>query len=353
MAIAKIELEELLKLADKLPILDVRSPAEFAHAHIPNAISFPIFSNEERKLIGTAYKQQSREIAIKIGLDIFGKNLLKHVEAAEKISSDFNSSKEMIVHCWRGGMRSAAMTWLLDLYGFKVNLLIGGYKSYRSWTLKQFEKDYQLFIVGGYTGGNKTGIIQELKKQKEAAIDLEDLAKHKGSAFGNLEGIPQPSQEQFENNLALELHQQNRMYPNKHIWLEGESQRIGNINIPASFYTSMKKAPYFFMDIPFEERLLHILEIYGKYKKENLIDATERIRKKLGGLEASHAIEAIQQDDLKSAFKILLLYYDRLYLRGVAKTNSHQNRVITMPSPGTNQHLNAEKLLEHVRNRFK
>lgn len=354
MAIAKIELDEFLKLRKHLPILDVRSPAEFKHAHIPNAFSFPIFTNDERKLIGTAYKQQSREIAIKIGLEIFGKDMVSHVEAAEKIISNANlTTREVILHCWRGGMRSAAMAWLLDLYGFKVHVLTGGYKSYRSWALHQFEKNYQLYIIGGFTGGNKTGIIQQLGQQKQAVIDLEELARHKGSAFGNLEGITQPSQEQFENNLAMEIVEQLQTYPNQRIWLEGESQRIGNINIPTPFYTSMKSAPYFFMDIPFEERLLHILETYGKYSSEVLIPAVERIRKKLGGLEATQAIQSLQENNYHSAFIILLKYYDRLYLKSVAKSDLNKDRIIPIVATNTNQINNSEILLNHVKNRFK
>lgn len=353
MAITKIEIEEFIELAKTLPVLDVRSPSEFAHAHIPGAFSFPIFSDEERKIIGTAYKQESREKAIKIGLEAFGKKMVKLVEEAENIiSSTKNTSREIGVHCWRGGMRSAAMAWLLDLYGFKVYLLTGGYKTYRNWALKQFEIERPFYIIGGYTGGNKTGIIQHLQKINEPAIDLEKLAAHKGSAFGNLEGTEQPSQEQFENLLAFELGQLQKTHPDKIVWLEGESQRIGNINIPLPFFENMRRQKYFFMNIPFEQRLQHIIEGYGKYHKDDLISAILRIKKKLGGLEMKNAINALLEDDIRGCFTILLTYYDKLYLKSTTKETEDASRVIPILTETVDEKINTEKLLENVRNRI-
>jgi tRNA 2-selenouridine synthase len=242
------------------------------------------------------------------------------------------------------------MAWLLDLYGFKVYLLIGGYKTYRNWALKQFESERPFYIVGGYTGGNKTGIIQYLQKIKEPAIDLEKLAAHKGSAFGNLEGIEQPSQEHFENLLAFELHHLQETHPGKAVWLEGESQRIGNINIPLPFFENMRRQKYFFMDIPFEARLDHIMEGYGKHHKDDLISAILRIKKKLGGLEMKNAVNALLEDDVRGCFTILLHYYDKLYLKSTTKENEDAARIIHVIAESTNEKINTEKLLEHVRN---
>lgn len=154
MPIHSISVEKLLEISGEYPVLDVRSPLEYAHAHIPGAYSLPLFSDEERKIIGTSYKQESREKAIKYGLDYFGVKMRAMVEAAEEISKGFKpgtttnnktqTSNSLIVHCWRGGMRSSAVAWLLSFYGFEVFLLEGGYKSYRNWVLGQFEKEYQL-----------------------------------------------------------------------------------------------------------------------------------------------------------------------------------------------------------------
>ncbi|MEO6289790.1 MAG: tRNA 2-selenouridine(34) synthase MnmH, partial [Ginsengibacter sp.] len=209
MAIEQIDIENFIKLSEKSPAFDVRSPGEFLHAHIPGAFSLPLFSDGQRKVIGTAYKQQSRQIAVKKGLDYFSERMKNMISEAEEIikqsNKNFSNENRLLVHCWRGGMRSRSVAWLLDLYGFKVFTLNGGYKAFRNWALQQFEKEYSLKILGGYTGSGKTGVLQEMKENGVAVIDLEGLANHKGSAFGSLGEAPQPGQEMFENILAIEL----------------------------------------------------------------------------------------------------------------------------------------------------
>src|ERR1043166_2239185 len=282
MSIQSISVEEALKLMRSIPVLDVRSPGEFKHAHIPGAHFVPIFSDEEREIIGTTYKQQGREKAVKLGLASFGGRMIELTELAEKINAG-NESKELIVHCWRGGMRSAAVAWLLDFYGFRIKVISGGYKSFRNYALASFAKQRELITLGGYTGSNKTAILWELHKQGEKIIDLEKLASHKGSAFGHL-GMPeQPSQEQFENNLAIELHEgEKKTGP---VWVESESQRIGNVNIPSAFYQLMRGQPLVFLNIPFKQRLTCIVEGYGNFDRESLLKAIERIKKRLGGFD--------------------------------------------------------------------
>lgn len=343
MPITKISCDELLEVCDKLPVLDVRSPGEYQKAHIPHAFSFPIFSNEERHIIGTTYKQESREKAIKIGLEFFGKKMVAMVEEAERICKD--RKKEVVVHCWRGGMRSAAVAWLLDLYGFKVLLLMGGYKAYRRWALLQFEKNYNLKIVGGCTGANKTGVLQEFESKGELVIDLEKLAAHKGSAFGNLDLLPQPGQEHFENLLALELHRKSKEH--KVIWLESESQRIGLINVPLSFHKAMNAAPLLYLDVPFEQRLNLLVKQYGIYNKEKLINAIVRITKKLGGLETKTAVNALLEDDLHSCFSVLLKYYDKLYFRSLEAGKKENRTIVTVPAESTDAKLNSNIILSH------
>lgn len=345
MPITRFHIQDLLHTRGQIPVLDVRSPAEYEHAHIPGAVSFPLFTNEERKIIGTAYKQESREKAVKIGLESFGQNLLPLVEAAEKI---LPPKSEVIIHCWRGGMRSAAVAWLLDLYGYKVYQLAGGYKTWRKWALEQFEKQYPLSIVGGYTGSNKTGLLHELRKQGEFIIDLEALAGHMGSAFGNLERAAQPTQEQFENLLATELFRFSSQNLHKTIWMEYESQRIGQVNIPHTFYLYFSAQPYYFLNIPFEERLKHIVQGYGKASKESLINAIVRITKKLGGLEAKAAINCLMDDDVSGCFSILLRYYDRLYHKNEEKRKGESRKVMTIHCETTGAGPNLQKILNHA-----
>ncbi len=291
-------------------ILDVRSPKEFNHAHIPQAHSFPLFTDDERKIVGTVYKQKSREDAIKIGLDFFGAKMKPMVQQAEALLQA-NSSKNIFVHCWRGGMRSNAVAWLLDLYGFKVYLLKGGYKAYRNWVLQQFEKEYTLKIIGGKTGSGKTLVINEMQKLHCAAIDLEGLAHHKGSSFGALGELKQPTQEQFENNLATVLLKNN--FTKTTIFVEDESQRIGNVNVPNALWAQMRKAEVLYVDINFEERLKWIVEQYGKFEIDKLKEATIRIQKRLGGLILKQTLEHLNNNNLEAAFRLLLAYYDREY----------------------------------------
>lgn len=320
MTIEKITIQQFLDLANQYPVLDVRSPGEYEHAHIPEAYSLPLFDDEERKVVGTAYKQESKQKAIKKGLEYFGVKMVKMVEEAERIIDAYNAQnaadrpkqKTVIVHCWRGGMRSAGVAWLLDLYGFKVHTLIGGYKSFRRWCNVQFNKEYLFKIIGGYTGSGKTEILKALAFSGGTAIDLEALAHHKGSAFGHLGQKPQPTQEMFENRLAIALSAATSAGC---IWLEDESQRIGTVNIPPLLYTYIKTRPVYFLEIPFKERLKYIADKYGIFEKEKLAESIIRIEKRLGGLETKMALQYLEGGDILNCFRILLKYYDKYYLK--------------------------------------
>jgi len=336
-----IDINTFLEMASEYPVIDVRSPSEYAHAHFPEAISMPLFDDEERKVVGTTYKQQSREQAIKIGLDYFGVKMKTMVEKTEALLEQ-RATRTVIVHCWRGGMRSGAVAWLLALYGFKVFTLEGGYKSFRRCVLEALARPHRLKVLGGFTGSGKTAVLQEFSKQGVPVIDLEQLAMHRGSAFGGLGMPPQCSAEQFENKLALELLDIAKNYPGQAIWVESESQRIGNINMQHTFFRQMLQAPYVFLDIPFEERLKYIVQEYGSFDKTDLANTIKRIQKRLGGLETKTALQHLEQNDVASCFRILLYYYDKFY----RKSNlGFRNDKMNIAMPNTDAVQNAAAIL--------
>ncbi|ULQ51836.1 tRNA 2-selenouridine(34) synthase MnmH [Flavihumibacter fluvii] len=358
MAVKQVDISRFLSLSAGHPVLDVRSPAEFKHAHIPGAYSLPLFTDAERKVVGTTYKQESREKAIKSGLDYFGPKMRGMVEEVEQLLGSLKKASPdapniVLVHCWRGGMRSAGVAWLLDLYGFTVYTLVGGYKAFRKFAISQFEVPYTLKVVGGYTGSGKTAILNKLSRLGKTVIDLEMLANHKGSAFGHL-GLPdQPSQEMFENKLAMALFQLSSnndatAAEEKPIWLEDESMRIGTVMIPNAFYRQMRQSPCYFLDIPFGERLQYIVKDYGKADRDKLINAILRIQKRLGGLETKTAINCIIEKDIAGAFAILLKYYDKWYLKGLHSREPGGPPVVTIPSVAVDDGLNASLLLNQL-----
>ena len=351
-------IEEFVALSRVYPVFDVRSPGEYRHAHIPGAYSLPLFSDDERKVVGTLYKQLGREDAIKTGLDYFGGRMRKMVEEVEGILKSISTqnkytastenkehSKTVLVHCWRGGMRSAGVAWLLDLYGFKVYVLTGGYKAYRTWVLEQFAKPYPIKIVGGFTGSGKTDILKLMAKEQHAIIDLEGIAHHKGSAFGALGETDAPGQEQFENVLAVELHKVSAaLLPEQSIWIEDESRRIGLVNQPDRLWETMRNAPLYFLDIPFEERLDYITAEYGVFKREELVNSVLRIQKRLGGMNTKNAIGYLIEGNTKECFRILLAYYDKFYKKDLDERKAKNVPINIIDCDGVDASSNYKKL---------
>jgi tRNA 2-selenouridine synthase len=345
MAVEKIHIKRFIELAKTCPVIDVRSPSEFAHAHIPAAFNLPLFTDEERKIVGTAYKQESREIAIKKGLDFFSPKMRTMIETVENLCRHGNmdnssvksaetdqiaatpshKNKTILLYCWRGGMRSAGVAWMLDLYGYKVYTLAGGYKQFRNHVLEIFQYPFPLRVLGGYTGSGKTDMINELKKRGENVVNLEELASHKGSAFGNIGLPPQPTQEMFENTLGCQLYdiciKENYFASpdgiEKPVWIEDESQRIGLVNVPHALWKTMRRSPVVFLEIPFGERLKYLVREYGSLEKSAMLDAIGRIREKLGGLNAKIAGELLAEGNYEESFGILLKYYDKYYLKAL------------------------------------
>jgi tRNA 2-selenouridine synthase len=319
----KLSPEAFLDAAQHYPILDVRSPGEFERAHIPGAISFPIFNNEERAKVGTSYKHEGKDQAIELGLEIVGPKLANWVKMAKKLAVD----NTILVHCWRGGMRSGSMSWLFETAGLKVKTLVGGYKAYRNYVISEFDRKIPFIVLGGKTGSGKTDILIEMQKRGAQVIDLEGVAHHRGSAFGHLGLAPQPSSEHFENEVVAQLR---KMDYSKPIWIEDESRHIGQVFMPLGLYTQLRAAPILFLDIAAEYRIPHLVEVYAHYPKEALAHAVGKIKKRLGGDFYKNAIEALAVDDFTLVAAITLHYYDKAYVHGLKKRLPEQIQELVM-----------------------
>jgi tRNA 2-selenouridine synthase len=321
-------------LAAPGPILDVRSPREFLQGHIPNAIHFPLFTDEERAQVGTCYKQVGRDAAVELGFELAGPKFVTFVRQAKAlVRSEYPSEvKDTVspadspkdnspvrVHCWRGGLRSDVVAWVLATAGLQVVVLEGGYKTFRRWCLAQLQEARSILILGGMTGTGKTATLHALATCGEQTIDLEGLANHRGSSYGGLGMSPQPSTEQFENQLAVQWA---ALDPHRPVWLEAESRGIGCCRIPAGVFEQMEKAPAIEIWRSRAERLDILMEVYGSADPAALVEATERIRKRLGGQRTQAAVELLQKGQLRDAFDILLHYYDKTYAYDLKRRES-------------------------------
>jgi tRNA 2-selenouridine synthase len=297
-------------------ILDTRSPAEFEKGHITGAASFPLFDDEERAAIGTLYKQRGKDRAVEKGFEFVSPKLAGFVSRAQALFDAQSTPQPLVVHCWRGGMRSGSVAWLLEQHGISVVKLIGGYKAYRQQARLDFASIPNLRVLGGMTGVGKTQVLKSMGNKGAQVIDLEGLAGHLGSAFGNLDRIPQPSSEQFGNDCHRALSACNKNLP---VWMENESRVIGRVHLPQDLFNALREAPVWAVSRTLEERVDETCRVYGEANLEALKAAFGRIREKLGGLAFREATEALDRGDLKKAAAIGLTYYDKLYLHTRAR----------------------------------
>ena len=287
-------------------ILDVRSPGEYVQGRIPGAHSLPLFNNVERAVIGTIYKQTGKEQAISKGFEFVEPKLENFIEMARGYVQNGLAK----VHCWRGGMRSSSMAWLLNSNGIPAVTLQGGYKTFRRWALEIIKKPLRLCLLGGLTGSGKTKILQALKRNGEQVLDLEAIAQHYGSSYGHLNMPQQPSTEQFENEIAVQWA---AFDPSRPLWVEDESRMIGSCKIPDPIFAKMRTAQLIIIECSVSERLARLYDEYGSAAPSDLIAATQKIHKHLGGARAQEIIQCIQNDEIQDAIAITLNYYDSAY----------------------------------------
>jgi tRNA 2-selenouridine synthase len=308
----KTDIATFLKLADKIPVIDVRSPSEFKTGHIPGAVNIPMFDDAERENVGTKYKKEGRGTAILAGLQLAGQSMHLKLEQALEISKE----GRLLVHCWRGGMRSEAMAWLFSLGDIETDILEGGYKSYRHFVLDNLSVNKKIIVLGGLTGSGKTHILEYLQEAGQQIIDLEVIANHRGSAFGSLGKLAQPTSEHFANLLSDKW---GKVDPNKDVWLEDESRNIGTVFMPEEFYLNMQKNPAIILLMDVKTRLPRLIEEYSCYSVDELEASVMKIGKRLGGDKAKEAVDAVKRGNFGKAIEIALYYYDKAYLFGLKR----------------------------------
>ena len=296
-------------------IIDVRSPAEYAEDHIPGAISAPVLDDAERAQVGTLYKQVSPFDAKKLGAALISRNAGDHIA---RLFSDKPKDWRPLVYCWRGGKRSGAMAHILREIGWRADTLEGGYKAYRRWVVQQLEELPQSFdwhVIHGPTGSGKSRLLAALRAAGAQTLDLEQLAAHRGSVLGNLPDRPQPAQKMFESLLLKELA---ALDPSAPVFVEGESKKIGQLQVPEALMDRMRASSCIVLQAELQVRVSLLLEEYRHF----LSDRTS-LEKQLDCLVDLHGRERIAEWKALAArgawrefvSRLLVEHYDPAYRR--------------------------------------
>ena len=317
-------------------VLDIRTPAEYQQGHLPGAVSFPLFSDEERVIVGTLYKQQGRDTAVLKGLELVGPKLKSFVLHARK------QKGTLFLYCWRGGMRSSSMAWLLRTAGREVYVLEGGYKAYRAYGRELIANGLRLIMLSGPTGSGKTEILHRLSELGQQVLDLEGLAHHRGSSFGGIGQPVQPSTEQFTNRIFEKIIEFDRSKP---IWVEGESQAIGKVSILNELFLQMNTCLTIRIDPPWEERVERLLRDYSGFPVEELRTSIEKISKRLGGKDTQDTLKALEEVDFRKVTEITLGYYDKGYEMSMGR---RENKMIPFVPSSYHPEIAGTELVEFV-----
>ena len=261
-------------------IIDVRSPSEFAEDHLPGAINLPVLDDTERARVGTHYTQVSAFEARRMGAALVSRNIARHLETA---LADSPKDFKPLIYCWRGGMRSQSMGLVLASVGWKATLIEGGYRTWRRQVVAALETGHapHVVLIDGQTGTGKTALLHALAAQGEQVIDLEGLAHHRGSIFGDFAGTPQPGQKAFETALHDQLR---HMDPSRPVFVEAESRQVGHRRVPPRLWDAMQAAPRITVTVPVDERARYLVEAYP-----DLLADADKLETAFEGLKPFHA----------------------------------------------------------------
>lgn len=312
-------------------VIDVRSQSEFAEDHVPGAINLPVLDDAERAEVGTIYKQ-SPFTARKTGAALVAKNISYH------LNSHFASKDKdyrPLAYCWRGGQRSNSMALVLSQIGWQVTVLQGGYKTYRAYVreqLQQLPEQFTYQLLCGLTGSGKTHILQHMQQRGAQVLDLEGLANHRGSLLGEEwhgKPAPQPSQKYFESLLLQQL----QSFKSKLVWLESESNKIGQVYLPQSLWQQMKQAKCVEIQLPMSSRVQFLLQAYS-----HLVTHPDVLKAKLERLKSRYGRQKLNQwyqlidNEQWAAFvqDILQSHYDPTYTQSIQRDFMQVERVLSL-----------------------
>jgi tRNA 2-selenouridine synthase len=319
-------------------VLDARAPSEYRKGHIPGAISFPLFTDDERAQVGTAYKQKGPDQAMLLGLDLVGPKLADFIRKAKQLNP---KKLPFRMYCFRGGERSKSLAWLLEKGGFEVTLLQGGYKAYRHEIRRAFQEPQKIMILSGCTGAGKTRLLLAMAERGEQIVDLEALASHRGSAFGGYHQPPELNTEMFHNLIHGVWSKLDR---GRTAWIEDEGRTLGRLLVPEEVWGQMRVAPVIFLDIPQEERVKLLVEEYADYDDTLLRSSIDRIAKRLGGLDHRLCLEALEEGRYAEVAQRTLDYYDQAYRHCLTKREPEP--YWELPLPGIETEPNVQALLQ-------
>lgn len=336
------------RLHDFDEIIDVRTSLEFAEDHIPGALNAPVLENEERVVVGTMYAQVSAFEATRVGAAMVARNIARHLDTT---FADRPRNWRPLIYCWRGGKRSESMTAWLNLIGWQARRLEGGYKIYRHAVLDALDAlppQFRYTVLAGPTGSGKTRLLRSLGRAGAQVLDLEQLATHRGSVLGAVQGERQPSQKAFETALVEALR---GFEPARPVFVEAESRRIGRVTLPDSLLGCMHRAACVSVQADRDERIALLLDEYG-----HLFDQPEEFKAQLSKLVGLHSRERVARwhqliDDGARAIlfrELIDLHYDPAYARSSAGhfvELPHATRFVFRPNEG-NSDMQAHALLE-------
>ncbi|PUE61057.1 tRNA 2-selenouridine(34) synthase MnmH [Limnohabitans sp. Rim8] len=300
-------------------IIDARSEDEYALDHLPGAVNWPSLNNEERIFVGTLYKQVNAFEAQKHGAAMVAANIARHIQ---REVLDLPKNWQPLIYCWRGGKRSGSLSLVLGQIGFKVNLIEGGYKAFRAAIVEDIPKrvaPLQFKVISGPTGSGKTRLLYALAAEGAQVLDLEDLASHRSSVLGHIPGQPQPSQKRFDTLVWQALRS---FDPERPVFVESESRKVGNLSIPESLMLAMRESPCFELQLSLDERVALLMEDYNFFVDDkdlfcHRLDALVAIR---GKAVVDAWKEQIHTGHIDNVVReLLVLHYDPTYAASMVR----------------------------------